>query len=72
MPSWKELKRFCDREYELIKEGADHWYYRKVNPDGSPQIIKVSRGTGEIGKALLNRILKHQLGVTKEYFNSRI
>ncbi len=29
MPSWKELKRFCDRDgWELYKE-TDHYFYRK-------------------------------------------
>ncbi|HEY0828843.1 MAG TPA: type II toxin-antitoxin system HicA family toxin [Bacilli bacterium] len=71
MSSWKDLKSFCERDgWEMIKKGSDHWRYRKVMPDGSVKYTRVSHGTGEIGKELFARILKEQLQVTKEYFNS--
>jgi hypothetical protein len=35
MPRWKELKRFCERDgWELYKD-TDHYYYRKILPDGA-------------------------------------
>lgn len=72
MPTWKELKRFCERDgWELYKE-TDHYYYRKRNPDGSVRFVKVSMGTGEIKGHLWKEILKKQLRVTEEYFNSMI
>lgn len=72
MPSWRDLKRFCQRDgWELYKD-TDHYYYRKLGNDGTPKRTKVSKGTGEINGKLWNYILKHQLCVTKEYFNSKI
>lgn len=72
MPSWKELKRFCERDgWELYKE-TGHYFYRKILPDGTLTFTKVSRGSGEIGPALWKEILKHQLQTTQEYFNHMI
>ena len=35
MPSWKDLRRYCERDgWELYRE-TDHCYYRKVLDDGS-------------------------------------
>jgi len=70
MPTWKELKRFCERDgWESYKTGADHFYYRKRDEDGSVRRVKISMGTGEIHSHLWREILKKQLGVTAEYFN---
>ena len=72
MPSWRELRRFCERDdWELIRN-TDHYFYRKLNDYGVYRYTKVSKGTGEIDKNLWNIILKQQLQVTKEYFNSKI
>ena len=72
MPSWRELKRFCERDgWELYKD-TDHYFYRKIDKDGNTKRTKVSRGTGEIKGHLWNEILKKQLQVTEEYFNSKI
>lgn len=72
MPTTKELKRFCENDgWELYKT-TDHYYYRKKLADGSILLTKVSMGTKEISKTLFERILKKQLGVSKEYFNSKI
>ena len=58
MPSWKELKRFCDRdEWELFKD-TDHYFYRKSMDDGSLKRTKVSKGTGEIPENLWKEILR--------------
>lgn len=72
MPKWRELKRFCDRDgWELYKD-TDHYYYRKKDSNGNIRKTKVSRGSGEIKHYLWRHILKDQLDVTQEYFNSVI
>ena len=70
MPTWKELKRFCERDgWEQYKQGADHFHYRKRDGDGSVRRVKVSMGSGEIHGHLWLEILKKQLCVSAEYFN---
>ena len=72
MPKWKELKRFCENDgWELYKD-TDHYYYRKIDENGSLRRTKVSKGSGEIHSHMWQSILKNQLQVTKEYFNSKI
>ncbi len=72
MPSWRELKRFCDHDgWELYKD-TDHYYYRKVDDNGNIRKTKVSRGSSEIHGHLWQQILKKQLQVTQEYFNDMI
>jgi len=72
MPSWRELKRFCERDGWKLYKDTDHYFYSKLGDDGVPKFTKVSKGTGEIHKELWNVILKKQLQVTKEYFNDKI
>ena len=72
MPSWRDLKRFCDRDGWELYKNTDHYFYSKIDENGKIRLTKVSRGTGEIGKNMWNDILKNQLHVTKEYFNSKI
>ena len=72
MPSWKDLKRFCEHDgWELYKQ-TDHYFYRKRDPDGNIRLTKVSKNPGQIHGNLWNTILKRQLQVTKEYFNSKL
>ena len=72
MPRWKELKRFCERDgWELYKD-TDHYFYRKIDDDGSIRMSKVYKGSGEIHTRMLKEILKKQLKVTQEYFNEHI
>ena len=72
MPSWKELKRFCDHDgWELYKQ-TDHYFFRKLDDNGSIRFTKVSMSSGEISTFLWKEILKKQLQVTDEYFNSKI
>ena len=72
MPKWKELKRFCENDgWELYKD-TDHYYYRKRDENAVVRKTKVSKGSGEIQSKLWQEILKNQLMVTKEYFNSKI
>lgn len=69
MPRWKELKKYLDKNgWELIRS-TDHYYYQKVNIDGSTYFTKVSRGSGEISKSTFKYILSHQLHISKEEFN---
>ncbi|WHX51351.1 type II toxin-antitoxin system HicA family toxin [Paenibacillus woosongensis] len=55
----------------MIRQTGRDKIYQKTLPDGQILRSAVSKGTGEIGKGLFNRILKQQLRVDKEYFNSR-
>lgn len=72
MPSWKDLKRFCENDgWELYKD-TDHFYYRKIDNDGSIRRTKVSKDSREIKYHLWKEILKKQLRVNQEYFNSKI
>ena len=72
MPSWKELKRFCEHDgWELYKI-TDHYFYRKQDADGNIRFTKVSKNPGQINRNLWNVILHRQLKVTKEYFNSKL
>lgn len=72
MPTWRELRRFCERDgWELYKK-TDHYYYRKRDSSGNVRFVKVSMGTGEIKGYLWKEILKKQLQVSEEYFNSMI
>ena len=72
MPKWKELKRFCERDgWELYKD-TYHYFYRKIEDDGSIKMTKVSKGSGEIHNRMWKEILKKQLKVTQEYFNDHI
>ncbi len=54
MPSWKDLKRFCEHDgWELYKQ-TDHYYFRKRDADGNIRLTKVSktrgRSTGTCGR----------------------
>ena len=69
MPSWKDLRRFCNNDgWELYKD-TDHYFYRKEDDEGNIRRVKVSKGSGEIYGHLWQEILKKQLKVSKEYFN---
>ena len=46
--------------------------YRKIDENGNIRMTKVSKGSGEIHRAMWQMILKKQLQVTQEYFNSKI
>ena len=72
MPSWRDLKRFCEHDGWELYKNTDHYYYRKPDDEGVPRKTKVSRGTGDIGRGLWRDILYNQLRVTKEYFNSKL
>ena len=46
--------------------------YIGVDDDGNIRLTKVSKGSGEIHPHMWREILKKQLQVTQEYFNSKI
>ena len=69
MPKWSELKRFCERDGWELYTKTDHFYYRKLMPDGTLKLTKVSNSTGDIPKPLWKLIRTKQLQVTQEYFN---
>lgn len=72
MPSWSDLESFLRRDgWIMIRQTGRDKIYQKTLPDGVVLRSAVSKGTGEIGKGLFNRILKQQLRVDKEYFNSK-
>lgn len=48
MPRWKDLKRFCDRDGWECYKVTDHYFYRKILPNGEILYTKVSMGSGEI------------------------
>lgn len=72
MPRWRDLKQFCEHDDWELYKATDHYFYRKWDRDGNLYLTKVSMGTGEIPRDLFNHILKHQLHVSKEYFNSKL
>ena len=72
MPRWKELKSFCERDGWELYKNTDHYFYRKIEEDGTIKMTKVYKGSGEIHTRMWKEILKKQLKVTQEYFNSRI
>lgn len=72
MPSWRELKRYCESDGWELYKSTDHDYYRKIETDGTVRRTKVSRGSGEIPAQLWKRILSQQLGTTQEKFNQKI
>lgn len=72
MPTWKELKRFCENDGWELYKSTDHFFYKKVLDNGTILYTRTSRGSGEIPKHLFARILRHQLNITKEDFNKKI
>ena len=72
MPTWKELKRFCERDGWELYKNTDHYFYRKADNDGNIKRTKVSRGSGEIPRNLWREILRKQLDVSEAYFNKTI
>lgn len=42
MQKWKELKRFCDNDGWECYKITDHYFYRKILPDGEILFTKIS------------------------------
>ena len=65
MPNWRDLRRFLENDgWTYVRDAVDSIYTKRLD-DGTILRTRVSKGTGEIGKALFARILKQQLKVTK-------
>ncbi|MCZ8522597.1 MULTISPECIES: type II toxin-antitoxin system HicA family toxin [Paenibacillus] len=74
MASWKDLRRFFNNDgwtHLPDRSGTDDWYV-KTFPNGEKRYSRCSKGTGEISKGMFAKILKQQLKVDKEYFNSKL
>ena len=65
MPTWKELRRFCEKDGWVLYKSTDHYYYRKFMSDGTFKRTKISYGSKKIPGFLWKNILKKQLQVTK-------
>ena len=50
MPTWKELKRFCDKDGWELYRSTVHYFYRKYMDNGVLKRTKVSMGSKEIPK----------------------
>ena len=71
MPSWSDLENYLRRNgWELVRQNGRDKIYEKTMPDGIIRRTAVSKSSSEIGKGLFRRILKQQLGINKEEFNS--
>lgn len=72
-PTFRDLKRYAERDRWALVRSTDHWYYEKVLSDGRLLRTKVSRALHrEIPRHLWERILKHQLQITEEEFWKKI
>jgi len=47
MPSWRDLRRFCNSDGWELHKNTDHYFYKKEDDDGNIKRVKVSKGTGE-------------------------
>ena len=71
MPSWSDLEHYLKRnEWKLVRQSVKDKIYEKTMPDGVIRRTAVSKSSSEIGKGLFSRILKQQLGIDKQEFNS--
>jgi predicted RNA binding protein YcfA (HicA-like mRNA interferase family) len=71
MPNWNDLEKYLKRHgWELVRQNGRDKMYRKILPDGTSIRTAVSKSSGEISKGMFAKILKQQLGITKEEFNS--
>lgn len=70
MPNWRDQERWLIKNgYTLVRETGRDKIYEKTEPGGTIRRTAVSRGTGEIGKGLLERITNKQLGITRDEYN---
>lgn len=68
-PTYRALKRYCDKNGWVLVRDTDHWYYEKVLADGTILRTKVSHALAkEIPAHLWARILKYQLKATEKEF----
>lgn len=73
MPTFRELKRYVERNGWTVERTMDHWYYRKITDDGRILTTRISFSLGkEIPSYLWKKILSNQLCVSQEEFNRKI
>ena len=66
MPSWSDLENFLKRDgWARVRQNGRDKIYEKTLPDGIVLRTAVSKGTGEIGKGLFNRILNSNFELIK-------
>lgn len=71
MPSWSDLEHYLKwNDWKLVRQSGRDKIYEKTMPDGVIRRTAVSKSSSEIGKGLFSRILKQQLGIDKQEFNS--
>ena len=71
MLSWSDLEHYLKRnDWKLVRQRGRDKIYEKTMPDGVIRRTAVSKSSSEIGKGLFSRILKQQLGIDKQEFNS--
>jgi len=71
MPSWSDLEHYLKRnDWKLVRQSGRDKIYEKTMSDGVIRRTAVSKSSSEIGKGLFSRILKQQLGMDKQEFNS--
>jgi len=72
-PTFRDLKRYCERGRWTLIRSTGHWFFEKVLPDGRVLRTNVSRGLHrEIPRHLWQRILKHQVQSTEEEFWKKV
>ena len=71
MASWIDLEKYLQRHgWNLVRQHGRDKIYEKLVSENNIVRTKVSKSSGEIGKDLFRKILKQQLGITKEEFNA--
>ena len=71
MPSWSDLENYLKQNgWELVRQNGRDKIYEKIMPNGVSRRTAVSKSSSEIGKGLFSRILKQQLGINKQDFNT--
>ncbi len=71
MPSWSDLEHYLRRHgWVLVRQNGRDKIFEKTMPNGDIRRTAVSKSSSEISKGLFSRILKQQLGIDKEEFNS--
>ncbi|ULL13708.1 type II toxin-antitoxin system HicA family toxin [Paenibacillus sp. H1-7] len=69
---WKDHERWLNKKgWTLVRDTGRDKIYEKTEPDGTIRRTAVSKGTGELGKGLLDRIIKKQLGIDRDEYNRR-
>ena len=69
MPTWRELKRFCEKDGWKLYKNTDQYYFRKYMDNKVLKKTKVSGSSKEIPQFLWINIPEKQLQAMQEYFN---